>query len=83
MLLGLCEYIDEEMELTFTASATNLVSHVVVSIYTDPRRQSERDMPDLGPFRHGLMSVKSLKVKERFSKVYYLFLALSKFTSNQ
>ena len=77
VLLGLCDYIAEGMELTFTPGSMDLISHVVVGIYKDSRRQSERDLPDLGPLRHGLMSVKSLKAKERFSRVYCLFLALS------
>ena len=77
VLLGLCDYIAEGMELTFTPGSMDLISHVVVGIYEDSRRQSERDLPDLGPFRHGLMSVKSLKAKERFSRVYCLFLAMS------
>ena len=38
------------MELTFTPSAMDLLSHVVVGIHQDSRRQSEREMPDLGPF---------------------------------
>ena len=77
VLLGLCDYIADGMELTFTPGSMDLISNVVVGIYEDSRRQSERDLPDLGPFRHGLMSVKSLKAKERFSRVYCLFLALS------
>ena len=67
------------MELTFTPGSMDLISQVVVGIYEDSRRQSERDVPDLGPFCHGSMSVKSLKAKERFSRVYCLFLALSNF----
>jgi hypothetical protein len=55
------------MELTFTQSGLDQISHFVVGIYNDSRRQSERDIPDLGPFKHGLMSVKTLKAKERFS----------------
>ena len=77
VLLGLCEYIAEGMEMIFTQSALDLISHVIVGIYEDSRRQSERDLPDIGPFRNGLMSVKSLKAKERFARVYCLFLALS------
>ena len=33
-------------------------------------------MPDLGPFRNGLMSVKALKAKERFARIYCVFLVL-------
>ena len=50
---------------------------MIVGIYEDSRRQSERDLPDLGAFRNGLMSVNSLKAKERFARVYCVFLSLS------
>ena len=43
VLLGMCDYIAEGMELTFTPGS-------VVGIYEDSRRKSERDLPDLGPF---------------------------------
>ena len=46
-------------------------------MYQDLRRTSERDLPDLGPFRHGLMYVKSPTTKEKFARSYCLFLALS------
>ena len=65
------------MELIFTASAIDLIFYVAIEIHQDSRRQSERDMLDVGPFRHGFMYVKSLEAKERFSRVYCLFLALS------
>ena len=55
MLPGLCEYIAEGMDLLFTKSAIDLVSSVVIDIYNDSRRQSERDLPDLGPFRNGFV----------------------------
>ena len=77
VLLGLCEYIAEGMEMIFTLSALDSISLFIVGIYEDSKRQSERDLPDIGPFRNGLMSVKSLKAKERFARVYCLFLALS------
>ena len=77
MLPGLCDYIAKCMELTYKACAMDLISHVVVGIPQNSRRQSERDIIDLGPFQHGLVSIKSLKAKERFSRVYCLFLTLS------
>ena len=77
ILLGLCEYISESMELTFTDSSIYIISKTVVGIYENSRRQSERDVPDMGPFKKGLFSVKSLKAKERFARLYCLFLALS------
>ena len=65
------------MEMMFTTLAMDLMYDVTVGIYEDSRRQSERDLPDLGPFRHGLMSVKQLKAKEIFSRIYCVFLTLS------
>ena len=44
------EYIAEGMDLAFTASAMDLLSHGVVCIHQDSRRKSQRDMPDLGTF---------------------------------
>ena len=58
VLLELCEYIAEGMEMTFTTSATVLTSDVTMGMYENSRWQSERNLPDLGTFRHGLMSVK-------------------------
>ena len=74
VLLGLCEYIAEIMTLTCTLSEIGMISHIVVGIYKDSRYQSERDLPDLGSFRNGLIYVKSLNAKERFSWIYYVFL---------
>ena len=75
--LGLCEYIAEALDNCFTASALDTISRTLVGIISEGRRQSERDMPNLGPFRLGLMSVKSLKAKERFARVFCVYLALS------
>ena len=57
------------MEMTFTNSAMGLISNVTVDIYEHSRRQSERSLPDLGPFRHGLLSVKQLKAKDFFTNL--------------
>ena len=65
------------MDMIFTQSAMDSIPYFIVSIFEDSKRQSEHDLPDIGPFRNGLMSIKSLKAKERFARVYCLFLALS------
>lgn len=68
----------ESIELVFTHSAMNLSNHVVVvGIYEYLDRKGEHDLPDLGPFCHGLTLVKPLKVKEIFSTVYCVFPLLS------
>ena len=69
-LLGLCDYIAEGMHFLFTKSAIDTISQVVVGIYADSNRQSERDLPDMGPFRNGLIDVKVLKAKERFFRIF-------------
>ena len=41
----------------------NLIYHViVVGVYQYLRRHSDRDVPDICPFSHGIMSIKSLEV---------------------
>jgi hypothetical protein len=75
--LGLCMYIADSIEITFTQSAIDLISQTVVGIVLNHRRQSERDLPNLSTFKQGLISVKSLKAKERFARVYCFYLALS------
>ena len=63
--------------MTFTQSTLDLISHIVVGIYKDSRCQSERGIPDLSPFKNDLIFVKLLKAKERFPRIYCVFLDLS------
>ena len=77
VLLGLCDYISEGLETLFTQSSLDLISHVVVGIYHNSRRQSERNLPSMGPFRNGIMSIKCLKGVEQFARIYCILLALS------
>ena len=48
--LGLCQYVVKGVDLTFTQSTLDQMSHFVVGIYNDSKHQSERDIPHLGPF---------------------------------
>lgn len=75
--LGLCEYCADAMDFFFTKSSMDIISHATCSIVSSGSRQSLRDLPDINPFKKGLMSVKSLKAKERFARVYCAFLTLS------
>ena len=77
VLLGLCDYIEEVIELMFTQISIVQISHIVAGIYKDSRRQSERALPDMSPFRNGLNSIAKLKVKEHYARIYILFLAMS------
>ena len=78
VLLGLCDYILEAIELMFTQTSMDMISHIVAGIYKDSRRQSERGLPDMSPFRNGLNAVAKLKAKERYARIYIIFLAVSK-----
>ncbi len=75
--LGLCEYLADAIDLMFTKTSVDIISSVVAGIYRDSRRQSERDLPNIGAFRNGLTSVAKLKATERFSRVYVLLIAFS------
>ena len=77
VLLGFCDFIAESIDLIFRKNGLDALSYIVSGICDDTRRQSERDLSDLGPFKHGLMSVKYLKTKDRFGRVYCLCLSLS------
>ena len=74
--LGLCEYISESLDMFFTRSSMAIISEAVAIIVKKSKRQSQRDLPDLNPFRMGLRSVKALKAKERFARCYATWLAL-------
>lgn len=76
-LLRLCEHISEGMDVIFIQCGLDLISHVIVRICKDSRRQSERDFPDTVSFHNCFIYVKSLKVKERFAHVYCIFLYIS------
>ena len=75
--LGLCEYVADAVECLFTQSCIDIISKTVSGIVSYSQRQSERNLPNITTFKQGLLSVKSLKAKERFARVYMLFLALS------
>ena len=61
VLLGLRDYLAEEIKLMFTQTSMDQISHVVAGIYKDSRCQSDRSLPDMSPFRNGLNSIAKLK----------------------
>ena len=74
--LGLCEYIADSLTYYFSPKVIEIISTTIAGIVKISKRQSERDLPELGPFKQGLISVKLLKASERFARVYALHLAL-------
>ena len=77
VLLGLCDYIAEAIDLMFTQTSMDQISHVVAGINKDSGRQSDRSLPDISPFKNGLNTIARLKAKERFARIFILLLAMS------
>ena len=70
--LGICN--DLGKDLSFTDKGNLAISKTFDSIYPYACCQSDRQMPSVHPFRHGISSVKSLKAKERFCRVFAVYL---------
>ncbi len=71
---GKCEEIGRD--LSFTDSANQCISDNFVRQYPFAKCQSERDLPNLRPFRKGISSVKSLKATETFDRIFAQWLSL-------
>ena len=74
ILLGPITYLNTD--LSFTKSGKDAIISAWENIYPCTRYQSERDMPSISTFRHGLDSVKGLKADERFERTFAIFLSL-------
>ena len=72
--MGKCKEIGRD--LSFTVAANACISEVFVKLYPFAKCQSERDLPNLRPFRKGLSSVKCLKATETFDRIFAEWLAL-------
>ena len=76
MLLCLSDYIAKGILLTFTDCSINEIPVTTAArICRDSRRQSEYDIHDLGHFRKRLLSVKPLKAKDRFRRIFRVYLS--------
>jgi hypothetical protein len=71
---GKCEEIGRDLSLT--DSANQCISDNFVRQYPFAKCQSERDLPNLRPFRKGISSVKSLKATETFDRIFAQWLSL-------
>ena len=63
------------MKLTYTNNSIIEMSNTKAGICNDAYRQSERDVPYLGYFRKA-MSVKLLNTKDRFGRIFCIYLSL-------
>ena len=72
--MGVCHDIGRS--LNFTDSGNKVFTDTFCKIYPYASCQSDRQMPSLSPFRRGIGSVKCLKAKERFARVFALYLCL-------
>ena len=75
VLLGICDYIGDCIDMIFNDSTMDILSNTIIGIYNASKHQSERSLPSLHPFRDGL-GLRTLKGKERYSRVFAFFLAL-------
>jgi hypothetical protein len=73
--LGLCEYVYDCLEMKFTRKSIAFISMTIAGIVRNGKRQSVRNLPDLGPFENGIIGVTSLNAKQKFARIYALYLA--------
>ena len=71
---GKCEELGKD--LSFTDKANKCISENFVRQYPFAKCQSERDIPNLRPFRKGISSVKCLKATETFDRIFAQWLSL-------
>ena len=72
--LGKCN--DLGRDLSFTDAANEHISTNFTRVYPFLKCQSERNVPSIRPFRDGISSVKSLKAKERYARVFAVYLSM-------
>ena len=72
--LGKCN--DLGRDLSFTDAANEHISTNFSWVYPFLKCQSERNVPSLHPFRDRISSAKSLKAKERYARVFAVYLSM-------
>ena len=74
MQLGICTYIFTSMENRFTYTFHKQMDPYARIVSNLARCQSERSVPDLKPFNEGMVTSAKLTGKEKFARVFMLFL---------
>ena len=77
ILLGICMTLIESLYSELPAKAMVKLDEQVAKISSEYGRQSDRNMPDIRPFRSGLSKPSRLTAKQKYGRVFVIFLALN------
>ena len=75
--LGLCIRLVESLISELPKSAQEELDNMVAAISSKFHRQSDREMPDLKPFKSGLSNTSRLTAKQKYARVFVIYLALN------
>ena len=76
ILLGLCIRLVESLISELPKRAQEELDNLVARIAMQFHRQSDREMPDLKPFKSGLSNTSRLTAKQKYARVFIIYLAL-------
>ena len=74
--MGLCVYLVEEFLRDIYTSTSKLIDVVVAKIVSSQSRQSHRGFPSLSTFRNGFTNLGTITGKEKYARIFVLYLAL-------
>ncbi len=74
--MGLCVYLVEEFLRDIYTSTSKLLDVVVAKIVSSQSRQSHRGFPSLSTFRNGFTNLGTITGKEKYARIFVLYLAL-------
>ena len=77
ILLGICMFLVDSLYSELPAQAMAKLDELVAKISSDYGRQSDRNMPDIRPFRSGLSKTSRLTAKQKYGRIFNIFLALN------
>ena len=76
ILLGLCIRVVESLISELPKRAQIELDNLVARLAMKFHRQSDREMPDLKPFKSGLSNTSRLTAKQKYARVFIIYLAL-------
>ena len=76
ILLGICIRLVESLISELPKKAQEELDQLVGRIAMKFHRQSDREMPDLKPFKSGLSNTSRLTAKQKYARVFIIYLAL-------
>ena len=76
IMLGLCIRVVESLISELPKRAQIELDNLVARLAMKFHRQSDREMPDLKPFKSGLSNTSRLTAKQKYARVFIIYLAL-------